>query len=284
MSELPSPRRLLVALDASPESVSALEAAARLAQRWQAELLGLFVEDADLRKLAALHLQGHVGAWGNPSTPLGEEAVEAHLRATAAEARRALLEVAGRLHLPASFRVGQGGVSAAIAEAAAEADLLVLGRPSAHAPRLRVGRTAPRAARLARVPVLLLPHGSRLRWPVLALFSPHTPACLLDHAASLARASGAELRVLVAAEDERTADLLQERAGQQLAPGRDAVRFGRTIGPVERVARQLRSLEAWVLVLCATSAVLGGTRDILDEAPGPVLLVPDPLRTGPAGA
>jgi hypothetical protein len=45
--------RILVALDASVRSLAALEAAAELAAEWHAELLGLFVEDVELLRLAA---------------------------------------------------------------------------------------------------------------------------------------------------------------------------------------------------------------------------------------
>ena len=47
-------RRILVALDASRHSLAALEAAAELAARLKAELVGLFVEDIDLLRLAGL--------------------------------------------------------------------------------------------------------------------------------------------------------------------------------------------------------------------------------------
>jgi nucleotide-binding universal stress UspA family protein len=41
-------RRILVALDASPHSFAALEAAAHLAAHLEAELFGLYVEDENL--------------------------------------------------------------------------------------------------------------------------------------------------------------------------------------------------------------------------------------------
>ncbi|MBK7177644.1 MAG: universal stress protein [Chloroflexi bacterium] len=47
-------QRILVALDASPHSLAALEAAIDLAERLDAELQGLFVEDINLLRLAQL--------------------------------------------------------------------------------------------------------------------------------------------------------------------------------------------------------------------------------------
>ena len=47
-------QRILVALDASTDSLAALDAAAKLAQCLQAELVGLFVEDVNLLYMAGL--------------------------------------------------------------------------------------------------------------------------------------------------------------------------------------------------------------------------------------
>ena len=44
----PKVERILVAIDTSPYGRSAMEAAAELAAEFQAELLGLFVEDVSL--------------------------------------------------------------------------------------------------------------------------------------------------------------------------------------------------------------------------------------------
>ena len=54
-------RRIVVGLDAGPRDRAALEAAAQLAARMQAELVGLFVEDIDLLHLAGLPFAREVG-------------------------------------------------------------------------------------------------------------------------------------------------------------------------------------------------------------------------------
>ena len=61
--------RILVALDASASGRAALAGAAALAAELQAELLGLFVEDANLLRLASLPFSAR-SAWG----PAAEEA------------------------------------------------------------------------------------------------------------------------------------------------------------------------------------------------------------------
>ena len=56
-------RRILVALDASPHSLAALEAAAELAASLRAELIGLFVEDANLLRVAGFPFAREFGAY-----------------------------------------------------------------------------------------------------------------------------------------------------------------------------------------------------------------------------
>ena len=53
-----TPRRILVALDASAHSHAALAAAVALAARLHAEIEGLFVEDINLLRLAELPFTG----------------------------------------------------------------------------------------------------------------------------------------------------------------------------------------------------------------------------------
>ena len=59
----PSIRRILVALDASPSSLVALEEAAKLAAVWDAELAGVFVEDSELLRMAQLPFMQTVGSF-----------------------------------------------------------------------------------------------------------------------------------------------------------------------------------------------------------------------------
>jgi nucleotide-binding universal stress UspA family protein len=55
-------KRIVIAIDASPTSLAALEATAELAARWDAEILGVFVEDTDLLRMATLPFAGEVGS------------------------------------------------------------------------------------------------------------------------------------------------------------------------------------------------------------------------------
>jgi nucleotide-binding universal stress UspA family protein len=136
-------RRILVALDSSRESLDALEAAARVAARMQAELTGLFVEDIDLINLAALPFAREIALSGSGGRKLSPESVEKAWKSQAAAARQALENAARQASLRWSFRVTRGRVEAEVMAACGEADLVALGkaiRPLTR--RARLGSTA----------------------------------------------------------------------------------------------------------------------------------------------
>ena len=119
--------RILVALDASASGRAALAGAAALAAELQAELLGLFVEDANLLRLASLPFSAR-SAWGPAAEEArNEETMARALRAEAALLRELLAREAERLHLRWSFRVTRGTVARELVEAAERVDLVVMG-------------------------------------------------------------------------------------------------------------------------------------------------------------
>ena len=98
--ELPI-RQIIVALDASSSSRALLEAAAELAARLQTELVGLFIEDANLVNLAGSPFFREVSHFSATARPLSSEQLERQLRGQANQIRRALTEIAARRHVPA---------------------------------------------------------------------------------------------------------------------------------------------------------------------------------------
>lgn len=165
-----SARRILVATDASSASLDAVEAAASLAARLGSELAGLFVEDEDLLRLAALPFGDIVRSPGGERERLDRVSVEAALRAVASHAREALERTASSHRVTCSFRVERGRVVDEVLAAAAGADLVVLGAGGhGRAARGAVGETARAAAARAASSVLLLARGARLDDGVVAV-------------------------------------------------------------------------------------------------------------------
>jgi hypothetical protein len=118
-------RRIVIGLDAGPRGRAAIEAAARLAARTQAELVCLFVEDVDLLRLAGLPFAREVGYPSAALRPLDVAAMERALRATAQEVQRTLTAIAARAPLNWSFRVARGTVLHELRAAAAGGDIVV---------------------------------------------------------------------------------------------------------------------------------------------------------------
>ena len=120
-------RRVVVAWDASSEGGAAADAAVRLAERWNAELRGLFVQEECLLQLGGLSVARESSLVGADCGKLDDRRLSLLLDVTAERARRQLESRARRAGIPASFSVQRGGCVNTLLEAAQNADLLAIG-------------------------------------------------------------------------------------------------------------------------------------------------------------
>jgi hypothetical protein len=118
-------RRIIIGLEPGARSSAKLEAAARLAVRMEAELVGLYVENADLLHFAGLPFAREVGFASATRRDIDLEAMERSLRALGREAQRMLEAVAGRIPVRWSFRVARGAEGVELLATADEADLVI---------------------------------------------------------------------------------------------------------------------------------------------------------------
>jgi nucleotide-binding universal stress UspA family protein len=269
-------RRILVALDASTHSLAALAAAVELAAAMEAELEGLFVEDVNLLRLAALPFAREVRHTASLEA-LDSARMERALKAQAAQAREALAAAAGRAQVHWSFRVVRGEVAQEVLQAAAQADLLTLGKQGrSRSPGARLGSTALRVALHAPGALLLVEHGAPGGQPVLVLYDGSEVAeRALDAAARLARMSGSPLIVLLLARAPDVATQLEQQARLRIERRRVRPRYHALHeADVQSLLRVFES-EGGLVVLSPRSAVLSEEtiQKLLDRLRNPVLLV-----------
>lgn len=120
--------RVVLATRASTDAARLLGEAGALARLLQAELAGLFVEESDLLRLAALPFTREIG----PSGAVREidlATTTRVLQREADQARELVARAASALDLPWSFHVIRGTILQAALEAAASADLVVVAPP-----------------------------------------------------------------------------------------------------------------------------------------------------------
>ncbi|MGD8398044.1 MAG: universal stress protein [Anaerolineae bacterium] len=273
-------RRILVALDASPHSRAALDAAVELAARLHAELAALFVEDEALLRLADLPFVQEVGLFSATRRRLERGELERAIRARGREARRILAVATQRTEVTWSFRSVRGTVLSEVLSAASEADVLVLGKlgwSSIH--RKRLGSTVrgilPERFGLA----LVLEEGACFGFPLAVVYdgSPAAGRALLT-ATALRRRAGDDqaLIVLLLAHGSDEAELLQEQAGSVLEDREAPVRYRLLTGAnVMVLADALQSEGCATLVLPAQGVALQSNvlETLLEKIDLPVLLV-----------
>jgi len=271
-------RRILVALDASAHSLAALEAAVELAASFQAELLGLFVEDVNLLRLTELPFTQEIGLFSTTRRRLEVVQLERQLRAQAGRVRQRLTLIAERQHVPWTFRVVRGGIATELLQAASETDLIILGRTgSSLSGEHRLGSTA--RTILTRAPrlTMILQHGVQLGSPVIVVYDGSATAQkALTVAMNLDQEKNGHLVILALADDPDTAHRLSQQVETQLQ-AEDLTAHYRWLATtrLSHLNHVVQLERGGVLVLPADIANLQGERllALVSEITCPVLLV-----------
>jgi len=245
-------RRILVALDASPHSLPLLQVAAELASKMEAELLGLFVEDIELLRLADSPYACEILYPSATQTPLSRATMELKLRTLSEIARKALAAAASQAQVQWSFRTVRGEILPAVLAAAGEADLLAISE--AGGPLGRPRRVASAALELAAgaAPVLLIPERGIAPGARVAVYFDGSPGSRLGLlvSARMAAATLDGIIVLLGATDAASAAARKEEAAR-LLEGEDLKTRYRIVNPEDTTAlvRTLRAERPGIFVL-----------------------------------
>jgi nucleotide-binding universal stress UspA family protein len=243
----------MVAVDASPSSLAALEAAVEFAARFRAELLGLFIEDINLLRLAQLPFAQEVGLHSALRRRLDTGEVERQLRTQVVCVRRAFTELTERAQVRRSFRVVRGRVTEEILRAGEEADIVILGRSGWSVGRQHdLGSTARAVVSGASCLALVVEHGMRVQAPIVAVYD-GAPAGqrALRLGARLGREHGGPFRVLILGDGMDRAEEMRDEAREVL-----------------------REYDITVRYHLLTESNVAKIVDIISEEPGGTLLVP----------
>lgn len=273
-------RRLVVLVDTSHSSRAALAEAAELAAHSGAELLGLFVEEEELLRSAALPFTREIGPTSGALRPLDPALIERRLQAQAREIQKMLRGLSERHSITASLEVARGRVvSQALAHISPD-DLIVVGKTGRSTLRpTRLGSTARHLIEQASLRVMVLEQtAAQESHPTMVLFDqPEGGSRALATALRIARRDGLALTVLLPPADPEAREDLRARAETWLA-NRGVEADVQVLGGTspESLAQTVHSRSGRALVVSRSSPVLAqgaGTR-LVEAVSPPVVLVP----------
>jgi nucleotide-binding universal stress UspA family protein len=205
-------KRIVVTLENTEAGRPALDIALRLAAAAGAELEGVFVENADLLRLAALPFLREVRPWSLAEEVLSTQRMERDLRVLARQAEAMLMQASRAMGVGCSFRIWRGHTAEELWRTGTDADILSMraGRsPTAH---LAIAARTTRKRGSADTPVAV---------NVLLGDSPASERALTT-GCLLAAAAGARLVILLPATGTPQP---RARAGELLAEHRQQAEF-----------------------------------------------------------
>lgn len=261
--------RVLVLLDASPGSLSALRAAAALARLVSQRLEAVFIEDVNLLHLAGLPFCREIGSYTASVRLLEREAIEREYRLLAQQLRLAVQKALAEEKIEGSFRVVRGGVRDAVLREASAATFVGVGRAGRfRTPRRRFGSTL--QALLAEAGRPLVVGGTRqseLAEPLIVYFTGSDASHrALQLAIMLAERRSPALPIVVAAELVHAR--FAEHALQVLLAGREIKYSIAALPDPERLRALVRRSPGGTLILPSDAA------EFLAEFDRTLLLVP----------
>ncbi len=269
-------RRILVALDASRASETALETAVVMAEQFEAELEGLYVEDINLLHLAGLPFSREVGLASARSRRILIDDMARAMRGAAAHARRVLEATAARRQVRCSFRVARGHVAAELVAAAGQADVIALATASREIRRSGLGSTTEAMLASAARVLLISPNRPGIRERLAVIYDGSVRANRALAIVGQLAHSVAGLEVLLMADDSDSEQRLRDEASAIL--GREGVAATFTwIVEVEvgQLVRLLREHKIGTLVVAEDCPGLGrsGVQRLLQAVDCAVVLL-----------
>jgi hypothetical protein len=239
-------------------------------------LIGLFVEDVNVRRLAELPFAQEVGLFTAGCRRVETQELSRQLRVQAGTVRRRFRTITQRVETRCTFRQVRGRVAGEVLRAAAEADVIILGK-GAWSP-FETERLTPAVREVlgqAPASTLVLRAGSRVEPPMRVVYD---GTSLGERALSIAArlAEDGHLMIFILADGPDKASRLRDAATEHLVERELELSFQTlTESSVSRLAHLVAHEELGTLVLPADDESMEdeAVLDFLDETGAPVLLV-----------
>lgn len=270
-------RRILIALNSCANEQEAIEAAVVLARQLEAELAGLFVEDANLLHLAELPFACEILGTHRQKRLFDMAQLQRSMRAEAERVRQTLMRRADQHSVSWSFLRTQGPLLAEIVTATASMDLLVIGRDCQGA---IVGSApaemADRIVRQSHCSVLIAARqpGSRYQAIEIIVDSSSSAMDALQSGVALARMEQLPLQLRLVAADAEGAARLTEACRSRVAGFQHDVTF-ETFPTAAAVIARLPAAGPLFLVLGYDTLGVDDTvfKQLFQSLSGPILIV-----------
>lgn len=191
-------KTILVALDHSNYSRAALELAATLAELFEADIHGIFVQDDQWRRLADLPALSQIDEITGRISSVGRGDVEQDIRSIERSIQTTFELISRQHHLKYKWRSVHGEVAEKVLEASENSDIITIGsRGRSFLLNRNVGRTALAIVQQAQKPVLILRERYHpVRSPVVIFDGSEKSKSGLSIASDIARESGTGLIVI----------------------------------------------------------------------------------------
>ena len=180
-------RKIVVAVDASSHSRSALRTAVNFARRFNAHMSALFVEDENILRAATHGHLSEVNSITGQVTNIPARALDKHIKRTSTKLRRLIELIGDRADIDFSYRSIRGDVAQTLKKVSDETDvdLVTIGRMSqTYGDRGKLGTAAKHLLEHAEKPVMLLHRNVR---PGSGIVLVYDPAYETDRLVDLAR-------------------------------------------------------------------------------------------------
>ncbi|MDF1518982.1 MAG: universal stress protein [Brevefilum sp.] len=163
--------RILVSLDSSSHSFSALKAAVELAHHYNASLKGVFIHDSKLLNLANMPFLREVGEYTAITREISSDGITRGMVVQSRWITQTFHKLTNQTGLHGEFEILHGNIDQIIDQEAENCDLLVIGKSGTNPFRKRrLGSTAKMVIKEGKKPLLLVEENNQLGHPIFVMF------------------------------------------------------------------------------------------------------------------